>query len=226
MPYFGEAGGDYECYEGGVGMIGFINGSPKSGISNSRMIIGMMKDMIKSERITFSTAKYEESMWGQLGGCDRIILVFPLYVDSLPSHLLSFLMEWEQRLLAGEVPSVPVYAVAQCGFYEGIQNRYALNIVENFCLRTGLIWGGGIGLGGTGALAGGLEQFSKPLKKLLTELSGCVELLKNYTGSPYACIGMPGWMYKTGGNMGWITQAKKYGLSKKDLWAKNNGKTS
>ena len=41
-----------------------------------------------------------------------------------------------------------------CGFYEGIQAEFALDILRNWSLKTGLIWSGGIGIGG----GGGFEQ--------------------------------------------------------------------
>ena len=38
-------------------------------------------------------------------------------------------------------------------FYEGIQAEFALDILQNWSAKTGLTWGGGIGIGGGGALA-------------------------------------------------------------------------
>ena len=41
-----------------------------------------------------------------------------------------------------------LYAIANNGFIEGQQNRTALRILESWCLHSGAIWSGGIGIGG------------------------------------------------------------------------------
>lgn len=46
-----------------------------------------------------------------------------------------------------------IYGIVNCGFYEGVQAKSALGILQNWCARTRIAWGGGIGVGGGGALA-------------------------------------------------------------------------
>ncbi|MBR2049632.1 MAG: hypothetical protein IJ957_02880, partial [Rikenellaceae bacterium] len=41
-----------------------------------------------------------------------------------------------------------VYAIANNGYIEGVQSEALLQVFHNFCVRSGLIWGGGIGVGG------------------------------------------------------------------------------
>ena len=50
---------------------------------------------------------------------------------------------------AGKRACTPrVYAIANNGFIEGKQNEPLMQLMENFCRRAGLTWGGGVGIGG------------------------------------------------------------------------------
>ena len=41
-----------------------------------------------------------------------------------------------------------VYAIANNGYIEGVQNEPLFQVLHNFCARSNLTWGGGIGIGG------------------------------------------------------------------------------
>ena len=83
----------------------------------------------------------------QLGSADAVCISFPLYVDGLPSHLAEFLSLAEEYCTARSL-RFRLYAIANNGFIEGQQNRTALRILESWCLHSGAIWSGGIGIGG------------------------------------------------------------------------------
>ena len=82
-----------------------------------------------------------------LAGTDTVCLSFPLYVDGLPSHLVDFLMLAEEYCRSHSC-RFRLYALANNGFVEGKQNQTALRMLEAWCLRSGIAWGGGIGIGG------------------------------------------------------------------------------
>lgn len=75
---------------------------------------------------------------------DIIIFSFPLYVDSLPSHFLKFLIDLEEN----KVTKKNVYVICNLGFFEGKQGNIALDIIKNFCLRTNNNYMGGLCIGG------------------------------------------------------------------------------
>ena len=83
----------------------------------------------------------------QLGSADAVCISFPLYVDGLPSHLAEFLSLAEEYCKARSL-RFRLYAIANNGFIEGQQNRTALRILESWCLHSGAVWSGGIGIGG------------------------------------------------------------------------------
>ena len=82
-----------------------------------------------------------------LPSVDAVCLVFPLYVDALPSHVVEFLSLAETDCRA-RPHALHFYALANNGFVEGRQNACALHILEAWCQRSGAVWGGGVGIGG------------------------------------------------------------------------------
>lgn len=61
-----------------------------------------------------------------------------------------------------------VYAVVNCGFYEGQQARVALEMMENWCVKAGCQWGQGIGVGAGPMIPSlaNVPQGKGPMKKL------------------------------------------------------------
>lgn len=203
-------------------MIGLVNGSPKATGSNSGLIIDILKGMLDKnlETVTVPTFKWDDSAFQKLSQCDTIVAVFPLYVDGLPSHFLRFLIQLEEYVKARENQKTYLYVVAQCGFYEGAQNRLAIEMMKNFCRRAGFAWRGGIGLGGAGCIQAPIEAWRKPLLKILNEFCGSIEAHVPYDKEKYASVGIPRWLYRIAGNLSWVSEAKKYHLRRKDLYRK------
>ena len=83
----------------------------------------------------------------QLRDAQAVVFGLPLYVDGVPSHVLRFLKEMETFCRENGL-KLRVYCVANNGFIEGKQNEPLMQVFENFCVRTGLAWGGGVGIGG------------------------------------------------------------------------------
>ena len=160
-----------------------INGSPKRRDSSSGALLDDLRSLLDPGTETAvmtvtathpaASSAYTGMRWEpspedvkQFSGSSFLVLSFPLYVDAVPSHLLSFLMEleWQQknnRLLETEEP-LAVYAAVNCGFYEGKQAALALRIVESWCLRCGFEYKQGIGCG-AGAMLPQLK--GAPLQK-------------------------------------------------------------
>ena len=83
----------------------------------------------------------------QLRDAQAAVFGLPLYVDGVPSHVLRFLEEMEAFCRENGL-KLRVYCVANNGFIEGKQNEPLMQVFENFCVRAGLTWGGGVGIGG------------------------------------------------------------------------------
>lgn len=202
-------------------MIALLNGSPKAAGSNSALLLERLKAMLTRETVAVSSLKPLEQSAETLASCDTVVVVFPLYVDAIPSHLLRLMMEWEQYRKAHGATPVKLYAVAQCGFYEGRQNQNALEVLSHFCSRAGIRWCGGIGLGGAGGIAGMPEQAGQPLYSLLSKLADAVNCGGTLPEPEFAQPAIPRLFYLVGGNMNWVKMAKQNGLRKKEIYRKN-----
>lgn len=201
-------------------MICYLNGSPKASGSMSGHLIDYMRSLSEVESTVISSQKAEETSYEILCSADVVVLVFPLYVDALPSHLLRFLIGLENYRAETGQQTIPLYAAAQCGFYEGTQNRHALAILEHYCRRAGFLWRGGIGLGGAPALQGSPKRFGKPLYDTVIQLQEAVLAGRPLGENRYANIGLPRRAYLLAGNLGWILQARTNSLKRGALYLK------
>ena len=89
---------------------------------------------------------------GTLASCDALVIVYPLYADALPSNLLTTL---EDLACSGALArETLVYAICNLGFYEPSQIGTSFLLLQNWCRAAGLLWCGGLAVGGGGMLTG------------------------------------------------------------------------
>lgn len=125
-----------------------INGSPKASKSTSELLIEYLMSFIKgNEIITYNVCKtdFSEMEFSQIQSSEVLIFAFSLYIDSINSHLLRFLIELEKRGFVNK--NINVYCIINNGFYEGWQNHVAADIMKNWCKATGLTYGQTLGIG-------------------------------------------------------------------------------
>ena len=126
-----------------------INCSPKKKLSVSGFIMRCAGLMIRGgkEYLQLRTPADRERILQALKAAGKVVFAVPLYVDSVPSHMLPFLKEMEAFCKENSL-RLKVYVIANNGFIEGRQNEPLMQVMENFCTRSGLDWCGGIGIGG------------------------------------------------------------------------------
>ena len=127
-----------------------LTASPKKKGGASRLFARLLRGMLWGHRVTVCPLSGRSDFAAALAGMaqsDGVCLSFPLYVDGLPSHLVDFLMLAEEYCRSHSC-RFRLYALATNGFVEGKQNQTALRMLEAWCLRSGIAWGGGIGIGG------------------------------------------------------------------------------
>ena len=127
----------------------FINCSPKKRFCASQYFLFLQRlfagGRMVSEKLR-NQADHERIL-DQLRDAQTVVFCLPLYVDGIPSHVLRFMEEMEAFCRQNDL-HLNLYCIANNGFIEGRQNEPLMQILENFCSRAGLTWGGGIGIGG------------------------------------------------------------------------------
>ncbi|MCH5281367.1 MAG: hypothetical protein J1E61_07840 [Lachnospiraceae bacterium] len=127
----------------------FINCSPKKRFCASAYFLGMQRLFVKGKKVTEKLRNKNdyERILNELSDADAVVFCLPLYVDSVPSHVLPFLKEMEHFCREKDI-HLNLYSISNNGFIEGCQSEPLLRVFQNFCDRSGLNWCGGIGIGG------------------------------------------------------------------------------
>jgi hypothetical protein len=123
---------------------------------------------------------------------------------------------------------IVVYGIINNGYYEGKQTHIAFEILENWCERVGIQFGGGIGQGAGEMLAilknaplnkGPLNNLGRALESLVTHIeSGTV------SGITYVSPYFPRFLWRVMATYTfWHPQAYKNGLTKKDILSRLEG---
>lgn len=126
-------------------MITFLNCSPRLEKSNSSYFIKDITERIDEKYNMFYLYKADfKDIISSIKNTEKIVLVFPLYVDSPPSKLLEF-FEYVDKFKIKQ--NALIYAICQCGFLESIHNNIATNIIECFCINNGYEFAGAFKIG-------------------------------------------------------------------------------
>lgn len=200
--------------------IALISGSPKKKYSTSgKMLEELSAFLPKDKTVTelhFSGNGLEENTLQTLAESETLVFSLPLYVDGIPSHLLRCLRDAEDFFADKMLPK-SVYIIINCGFYEGEQTQTAMKMMENWCVRCGFSFCGGLGVG-----AGGMWHSIKdvppghgPKKnygKHLSALAQKIEQQAEY-GCVFTTVNLPRIAYKIAGEYGWKKAAEKNGIT-------------
>ena len=127
----------------------FIDCSPKKKLSASGFIAAVTRLFVLGKKVQckLRTPKDYKMILDEIRDADSVVFSMPLYVDGVPSHILPFLKEMEAEYK--DIHSDKrIYVIANNGFIEGRQNEPLMQTMENFCIRSGLTWCGGLGIGG------------------------------------------------------------------------------
>lgn len=201
----------------------FLNGSPKGKNSTSEKLInGLRQRLGDSNEYSASIALGEDKagLLEKITNFDTLIIVFPLYVDGLPSHLLRLLYEVKDEIRLA-APELMVYGVVNNGFYEGKQNCLALSMLSHFCTCANVKWRQGLGIGAGGMISSISTSIgSGPLKSIGLALDTFSKNIKEKAISKDFFIepNFPKSLYKIAAHNRWRKQAKKSGVRRKEIY--------
>jgi hypothetical protein len=126
-----------------------LNGSPKKKRSASRFFSNILRTMLFGCSITEYAVGHTpyDTIFEGLKTADAALITVPLYVDSIPSHVLRFLDRAEQ-FCACNACHFTLYVISNSGFIPGRGNEAHLDQYKCWCARSGIVYGGGLGIGG------------------------------------------------------------------------------
>lgn len=185
-----------------------INGSPRAPKSNSKRYseFFLKKCSLKTDYFAVTKKNHAEII-GKIKEYSDVLLVFPLYADSIPVTMLDFLKDWEKAELSAK-PAVSV--IINCGFYECRQNDVAIDMVRFFCKKNGLVFRAVLKIGSGEAIWD--TPFKFFVEKKICKLASLIE--KKESGT--LCVSMPitKKMFIKASDIYWTKYGEKYGTTK------------
>lgn len=110
-------------------MLTIINSSPKNNSNSSSFI----KKIVKNINDDFSICKVYKDEFNIITNfikkSDKILFVYPLYVDTIPSSLIKYF----EYLIDNNITlyNKKIYILCNCGFLEAKQSDVSIDIVKN-----------------------------------------------------------------------------------------------
>jgi len=215
-----------------------INGSPKGEKSSSREIISILRTKLPAETalsVLSQIAQYrkpDDSVFPVMAESEVLVITSPLFVDGLPASLMVFLERYQRFLqspegTAGRAARQRVFAIVNCGFYEGAHNEFALRMLSHWCEASSLSWRGGAGIG-TGEMIHGLSKVPEQASIRKPVIQAIEAVAKAISSGPEGRLepaiftqhAFPWLLFKLAGEAGWRSQAKANGVRPRDLRAR------
>jgi hypothetical protein len=163
-----------------------LMGSPKGEKSVSNNIVSYILEKfhengVKAEKIVIVKQVRTDDALNKLVSkaidSDILILVSPLYVDSIPSITIKVLEEFYKLTKNSLRKKQKFMAIFNCGFPEPHHNDLAMDMCKKFASDSGLEWAGGVTIGMGPSLDGrSLEKF-RMARNLCNGLDIAVEAL-------------------------------------------------
>jgi len=176
-----------------------LSGSPRGKKSTSYSLLEYLKTHLEgygkscelaiAHTVARKKADYE-NFSNLLDSADYVVLAAPLYVDSLPSHVIEILNRLSKSRRNNSSKGKPKFlAIVNNGFPEQHQNHLALQICHQFALEASLDWIGGIPYG-AGAIIGGtrLEDAGGRGRHARTAIETLAKALSEDEELPEDCI--------------------------------------
>lgn len=209
-----------------------INGSPRTEEkTTSAEITGRLEKILqKKEMETVSICARKsllsksESDFEKTAAADTIIFTFPLYYFCLPGMLMRYLQNFEAYCKEGNIHpgTTKVYAVVNCGFPEPEINTEAARVISCFCMHMGMQFRFAILIGAGPVIFQQMPPAVKARKQLDTALLQIADDIGSNTDimheNIFIQVKFPQWLYYFFGSIGWKQDAKRNGLTVKDMY--------
>ena len=194
-----------------MGKIMVLNGSPRAPKSNSKAYadIFLKRCNINAEYFAVTKSNHQE-LCRKINEFSDVLLVFPLYADSIPVTLLNFLKTLEENLPKNK----PVISVLiNCGFLEYTQNDTAVEMIELFCKKIHCNFGSVLKIGSGEAILS--TPFKFPVIRKIHQLAKSI-ICKKYKVFNVTMPISPRSFVKASAQY-WIRYGKRNGITEDEM---------
>ena len=123
--------------------------SPRKSFSASMYYSRMLKFFMRKGTVELQELKTQKqylSVLDKLDEIDNLVLVSPVYVDTIPSTVLEKLVKLEEYTKDKKL-NINLYTITNCGFYEPQQGELAQKTFENWSEKCNFNFKGGLSIG-------------------------------------------------------------------------------
>lgn len=194
-----------------MGRTMIINGSPRAPKSNSKRYAEIfMKYHNRDIRyFNLKPSNYTELI-SHMEICSNLVLIFPLYADSLPVGLLNFLKYMEENPPTNK-PAISI--LINCGFLEHEQNNIAIDMIKFYCRKNGFKIGSILSLGSGEAILD--TPFKFIARNNIRKFSKSISSMKY--DSFQATMPLPKKIFIWASTNYWKSYGKKFGITKQNM---------
>ncbi len=194
-----------------MGNILILNGSPRAPCSNSKRYAEIFRESCGVETQYYNiSAKNHTELCEKFDNFSDILLVFPLYADSIPVTLLNFLKSIE-ILPCERKPTISV--LVNCGFIEYYQNDIAVEMVKLFCRQNAYQFGSVLRIGSGEAILD--TPFKFLVERKIKQLARSIESRKYR--SLQVTMPLPKRLYIRASAEYWTSYGKRYNTTKEQM---------
>ncbi len=194
-----------------MGKIMLLNGSPRASRSNSKRYAELFASLCPMATDYYQLSGSDHrSLIDAMSHYSDVVLIFPLYVDGLPTSLLQFL----KTLEAQPPENKPVLSVLiNCGFLEYEQNDVAVRMVQLFCRQNGYEFGSVLRIGSGEAI------LDTPFKRFVTNsMRKFARSIADWQYDEFqAKMPLPKLLFVKASGQYWDRYGQKNGLSRQDM---------
>lgn len=188
-----------------------LNGSPRAPKSNSKQYAELFSATCPMKTEYFNITKSNHlDLCHAMENYSDVLLVFPLYADSIPVTLLNFLKAVEKNLPQCR-PTVSV--LLNCGFMEPEQNDVAVQIVQLFCRKNGFSFGSVLKIGSGEAILS--TPFRILVRAKIKQLAASIVSRRHRTLK--VTMPIPKKMFLKASTTYWENYGKKNGITKEQM---------
>jgi hypothetical protein len=156
----------------------------------------------------------QDRFFARLAESPRLVLVSPIYVNSLPYPVMACL----EALAGHAAPGLELSAVFNCGFPEPLHCHLAVRMCDAFCREVGAQWLGSLEVGGGGVINGRpLSEVGRPVEGLRQGLREMADAVAEHRPVPETARAaasralLEPRLYRWLGSLGWVVEAAKAG---------------